>query len=166
MNYPFNDGSMTYDFNTHRYTLTKDGVFNELGINLDTRLNVAQVDNPSTAAAVALNMISRHLYNFIYARTANKAYIEMLLAKYAPCREVIKQCLLNEVQYTLKSGDFWNYAGVNLVSGSAVDISALRDSRVVSSDSEALLYQRLPNGVCLLYQGRLNTPLFNLYEGY
>lgn len=164
--FPFDDQDMRYDYKTHKYTLTKECVFNELGINLDTRLNVARNDNQSAAADIALKQISTHLYNFIYARTRNKQYIELLLAKYEPCRELLKQCLLNEVQYTITNGQFWNYAGVNLSDSGTIDINALRGARVVSYDTEQILYQPLPNGAVLLYQGSYNVPKFEPYTDY
>lgn len=166
MNFPFSDQSMVYDYTTHRYTLTKECVFNELGINLDVRLNTALNDNPSNAADIALKQVSRRVYNFIYSRCGNKLYIELLLAKYEPCRNVLKECMLNEVRYFLANGNLGEYSGVNLANNSAMELSPLRDSRIVSQDTEATLYQPLPNGVCLLYQGRYIVPYFILYQGY
>lgn len=163
---PFDDQCMKYDYKKHRYILTKECVFDELGINLDTRLNVSRNDNQSAAADIALRQISAHLYNFIYARTGNKQYIELLLAKYEPCREIVKECLLNEVQYSLTNGQFWNYAGVNLSDMSVIDANALRGARVVSYDTEQLLYQPLPNGVVVIYQGKYNVPRFEPYSDY
>lgn len=163
---PFDDQYIKYDYKKHKYTLTKECVLDELGINLDTRLNVSRNDNQSAAADIALRQISTHLYNFIYARTGNKQYIELLLAKYEPCRELLKECLLNEVQYAITNGQFWNYAGVNLSDGAVIDTNALRGARVVSYDTEQLLYQPLPNGVVLLYQGKYNIPQFEPYTDY
>lgn len=164
--YPFSDDYMTYNDKTHRYTLTKKAVFDWLGINLDTRLNVSRLDNASAAADIALQGISRHIYGYIYARTRYKTYIEYVLAKNPECRGILQQAMLNEVDYTINNGDFWQYAGVNLSEGRAMDLSTLRDARVVSADTEQLLYQPLSCGLMLCYQGNMSIPPFLAYEGY
>lgn len=166
MVYPYNDANVRYDYTKHRYILTKEGVLQELNVNLDERLNVARSENASRAADHALDVISKHVYNFIYSHNSDKLYLEYLLAKYAPCRQLIIDVLFQEVEYALDNGTFWNYGGVNLTNGQVVDLSALRGQRVVSYDTEMKLYQRLPNGVCLLYQGQYTYPKFNVYEGY
>ena len=168
MDYPFSDQYMIYDYSTHRYTLTKAGVLDLIGINLDVRLNVAGIENQSAAADYALNQISRHLYAFIYSRCngQNKNFIELTLAKYDECRELIKECMLNEVEYTLDNGTFWNNGGVNLSKSTALDINSLRGRNVVSYDTEMRLYQPLANGIKLLYQGVYKVPPFEIHEGY
>lgn len=156
---PFNDDFMIYDLKTHRYVLTEKCVLNELGINLALRLNTSGDENPSAAISRALAEVSQKLYTWIYSHNVSlKMWTEYVLAKYEPCREIIKECLKNEVAYNLKNGDFYNYAGVNVTKGQSMDLTSLRD-RIVSYMTEQTLYQTLPNGICLLYQGSYCLPL-------
>lgn len=140
MNYPYDDDNMTYDLTHHRYVLTPTAVLQD-GTNLSTYLDSTGDANPSTMGLRVLNMISRHLYSWIYSRipNANKPFIEYLLATYPPCREIIQECLLNETYFALKNGDFWNYADSDIPEG-----------KTVSLDTRNILADELPNGLCLL----------------
>lgn len=141
MNYPYNDETMEYDYTLHGYVLTKKGVLDFLNTNLDTYLDATGDANPSTMGARVLRMISRHLYSWIYSRipNANKDVIERLLAQYPPCREIIQECLCNEVYYALKNGDFWNYADDDKP-----------EWKSVSADTRHILEDTLPNGICIM----------------
>lgn len=141
MTYPFDDADMTYSMATHRYTLTVDCVKRELGIDLGVALDSTDDLNPSTLGSRTLEMISRHIYRFIYsANSANKNYTEYRLAKDANCRQVLKEAMLDEVFYAIKNGDFWH------IQGNETTLS-------VSADALALLREPLPDGFLLLYQG-------------
>lgn len=167
MTYPYSDEYMAYDFKAHRYVLTEKCVLDELGVNLSIILNTSPDANPSTAITRALGELSAKLYAWIYGHNPSfKMLIEKVLATFAPCREIIYECLKNEVTYSLKNGDFYNYSGINVAKGTVMDIRSLRD-RVVSYFTEQALYQTLPNGICLLYQGWYSVPPNITYrEGY
>lgn len=141
MNYPYDDTNMAYNSTIHGYVLTVEGVRELLGVDLGTYLDSTGDFNPSTMGARVLKMISTHLYAWIYGRipNANKDFIEFLLAKYPPCRELIQECLANEVYYALKNGDFWNYAD-----------NSLPESKSISETTRFMLENTLPNGICLL----------------
>lgn len=142
MNYPYSDNEMIYDRRMHMYVLTEECIRQNLGVNMDEYLDSSGDVNPSSLGERISKRISQHLYRHIYAYTQNKLYIEYLLAKYPPCREIIKECLLNEVYYNLRNGDFYN----------SVD-SAVPWEMSVSPDTRSLLAEPLPNGVRLLYGG-------------
>lgn len=151
MNYPYNDETMEYDYTLHGYVLTKKGVLDFLNTNLDTYLDATGDANPSTMGQLVLKMISQHLYAWIYAHNPrNQKFIEYLLAKYEPCRQLIQDCLVNEVYYNLKNGDFYNYA----------DDEHGFDKKV-SETTRLMLSEPLPNGVCLLYQGWRGYPIIS-----
>lgn len=142
MNYPYNDELMTYDYTMHGYVLTPRACELELGLNLTTTLDNTGDCNPSTMAERILKMIARHFYAWVYAHGTNKRYVEYLLAKMPECREIIKECLLNEVYYAMKNGDFWNYAD-----------NPHGIEKSVSEATKLILTNPLSNGFRLLYQG-------------
>lgn len=137
---------MIYDYTHHRYVLTEKAVLQELGVNLQTYLDQSGDANPSTMAQRIAKMISAHFYAWVYAHTTNKRYVEYLLAKYPPCREIVRECLVNETYYALKNGDFWNYA----------DDEHGFDKKV-SQTTRLLLEEPLPNGFRLLYRGAFSS---------
>lgn len=159
MNYPYDDGKMNYDMEAHRYVLTPKGVLDDLGINLDIELDPEGDAVPQTMAKRFLNQVSITVYNWIYMHNARfKMYIEYLLAKYPPCREILCEAMKQQVLYALNNNFFQKFSGVNVVTGSVIDKAAMRD-RTLDPDAEIILSQTLPNGVCLLYSGFYNVPL-------
>lgn len=159
MEHPFNDDLMHYDYKAHRYVLKPEAVRNDLGINLSEVLNNLGDTNPSTLPERFLNDVSQKLYSYIYKFSPQKYLIEYRLAKDPYCRDLIYECLCNEVKYTLKNGDFWNYAGVNLSKAQAMPLDALRNEGMVSALTEQQLSQPLPDGFKLLYRGMYILPV-------
>ena len=154
MEYPFDDNTMTYDYAAHRYVLTPDFVQQELGVNLTETLNsVGDTDN-STIAIRALRRLSAHLYRQIYKfNSNNKNYVEFLLAKLPECREMIKECLVNELYYALRNGDYWYE----------------KDTRGITLSADTLdrLNEPLSIGMRLTYRGYMPPRHSFLYhEGY
>lgn len=149
--FPYDDDNMVYDGTMHGYVLTEKGVRALLGTDLSQTLDNTGDFNPSTMGQRVLKMISQHLYAWIYAHNPrNQKFIEYLLAKYEPCRQLIQDCLVNEVYYNLKNGDFYNYA----------DDEHGFDKKV-SETTRLMLSEPLPNGVCLLYQGWRGYPIIS-----
>lgn len=167
MDYPFNDDYMVYDINAHKYRLTSKACYDILGINLNDAgiLNPTGDANATTLPDRFLAQVSNTLYNWIYAHTTDRLWLEYLLAKYDSCREIVQQALLNEVIYTLRNGQLGFEAGINLIKGTIVNKDDLRKS-TVSYDTEMLLSQTLPNGVRLTYQGRYPHALIRYREDY
>lgn len=157
MNYPYNDETMEYDYTLHGYVLTKKGVLDFLNTNLDTYLDATGDSDPSTLGEKVLRKISRHVYSWIYAHTPNEDFIERVLATYPPARERIREVLIAEVDYNLQNGTFWNYAD---------NEHGLEKS--ICEDSKAILERKLPNGLNILYQGRLPfmVPESQYHVGY
>lgn len=162
LTYPYDDPEMIYNRAEHRYVLTSDGVTSKLGVVLQNVLQRTPTDNnPSAAPERFLDFVSRHFYGYIYRNipTANRNVIEWVLAKCPDMRSLIKQAMFNEVEYVLSEGAFWNKSGVNVLKGSVMDLSTLRDTRVVSYDTENLLYSPIPSfPYPLLYRGVIPTP--------
>lgn len=155
MNYPFNDDAMIYDYKKHQYILNERYVLETLGVNMAEYLDTTGDANPSTLPQRVLRRVSDFLYRYIYAHGRNKDYIEFLLAKYPPCRDIIKDCLVDEVYYQLRNGDFFN----------SVDVET-GFRKWVSPTTAMRLTETLPNGVCLVYQGHYTVPKLAYREDY
>lgn len=155
MTYPYNDDAMIYDFKRHEYVLTERYVLETLGVNLSLTLDTTGDENPSTLGQRVLKRVSDFFYRYIYAHGSNKNFVEYLLAKYPPCRDIIKDCLVDELYYQLRNGDFFNSADVDR-----------QFDRWVSPVTRMRLQEELPNGMCLLYQGRYSVPKFDFRSDY
>lgn len=155
MNYPFNDDAMLYDYKKHQYVLTERYVLETLGVNLSLYLDSTGDENVSTLGQRVLRRVSDFFYNYVYAHGSNKYFIEYLLAKYPPCRDIVKDCLVDEVYYQLRNGDFFNSADV----GSQIE-------KWVSPTTRMRLQEELPNGVCLVYQGHYTAPKIDYRSDY
>ena len=157
MKLPYDDGILRYDILKHRYIPTEDGVADKTGIILQTTVAYAHNSNPSAAGAMFCDFVSQHLYNYIYrhGNSQNRWIVEYALAKDATLRQVLAECLMNEVRYIIDEGAFWNKSGVNIGKGAAMDLSTLRDTRAVSYETEGALWQPIPvlGGVSVLYRG-------------
>lgn len=105
---PYDDENMVYDFKFHRYRLTPECVTKRLGTNLSLVLNDVGDAQPSTLPQRVLDRISSHLYRYIYSKSMNKAQVEFNLACRQDTREMLEECMINEVAFVLRNGDFWN----------------------------------------------------------
>lgn len=160
MTYPYNDNKMTYNLAEHRYALNPQYVTDKTGIVLQNVLRSAMDNNVSASAERFVDFISRHFYGYIYRNipTANRNIIEYALAKCPELRDIIAQCMVNEVEYALSEGGFWNKSGVNIAKGSVMDLSTLRDTRVVSYDTQSLLWSPVPSlPYPIMYRGIIAT---------
>lgn len=154
MNYPYSDQTMTYDFKRHQYVLTTQGVFLELGENLDTYFPTGSDSNQSTRAKRLLERISRKVYNYIYQDSMNASWLEFELAKQPFLRERIKDMLIYQLEYFLVNGDPTLNSGVNIDKGSAMDINQLRGRVKVADDTEILANEIIPQlGRSIKYLG-------------
>ncbi len=154
--FPYDDEIMKYDYTTHRYVLTEKGVLSELGESLDVILNATGDANPSTLAERLLKRVSQIVYTWLYKDTMGKEWLEYILAKYPPLREVVKHMLQAQLMYMLENGDIGLYSGVNVAKGQVMDIAAMRDRARIAPDVEDLGIQIIPGlGICLKYAGAL-----------
>lgn len=171
MEFPYNDEIMWYDITKHRYIPLPEGVAAETGIVLQTTVSYAHNSNPSAAGRMFCDFVSQHLYNYIYrnGNTNNRQIVEYALAKDAGLRQVLAECFMNEVRYILDEGAFWNKSGINVSRSTAMDLSTLRDARVVSYETEGALWQPVAmlGGVSVLYRGVIPVLCgFKWREGY
>lgn len=166
--FPYDDEIMRYDYNTHRYVLTEQGVLTELGENLDTILNATADANPSTLAQRILKRVSDTVYRYIYRDTMNEEWLEYILATYPPLREIVKEMLQAQLLYMLMNGDIGLYSGVNIAKGQIMDIDKLRGRARIANDVEDLALQSIPGlGYCLKYVGFLPRVPCGMYRvGY
>lgn len=159
---PLSNETMIYDFNKHRYILTPKCVLDELNENLYERLNTKGSANVENTAQVILDQISMQVYNFIYNHTAQRLYLQKVLAKSPTARETIKEAMKQQVLYFLINGQIDKYAGVDLRRGTVIPLSELRGERSIDAQTISILLQPLPEtGVSVLYRGRYCTNFCN-----
>lgn len=99
---PYNDIKMTYDTNSHRYTLTIDYVDTELNVNFTTL--AGDIDE----AKQRLREVSGDFYKFIYKynrRDSEKRKTdEHRLAKNGDFRDTIADTMIDMVRAWIRSG--------------------------------------------------------------
>lgn len=166
--YPFNDESMFYDYNTHRYYLTEKCALDELGINLALILNGEGDANSSTLPQRLLRKVSDSVYNWIYADSMNHEWLEFIMAFYAPLRDTVKEMLKAQLEYVLTNGFVNDYSGVNISKGQTVDINWLRGRVKIADEVEMIANRFIPGlGYSLKYLGQLPcVPCKAYHAGY
>lgn len=148
---PYDDDHMVYDYETHRYYLTPKAVFDELGINLDIELNTQGDTNNSTIVQRVLRQSNNVVYNYLYQRSSNNGWQEMIMATCPSARSRLKEVLLMQVLYNLSSGFVALYSGINVAKNSVIDINALRGRAKVADEVETFGDWIIPKvGMCLL----------------
>lgn len=130
LQYPYDDGVMRYDYVAHRYVLTKEGVFQILGINLDDYIPVADTANQSRCADIALAEVSEDVYDYLYEDCMNIAWRRYELAKVPERRHDIQEMLLRQIRYVCQSGSLRDASGVNLPKNQYLDGFVLKERNV------------------------------------
>jgi hypothetical protein len=128
------DTKMVYDYDSHRYVLNHEGN--------GEHLNVAKAYGSIENIKANLRSISRTIYTYIYTHThtANRDYIEYLLATDESLRKVLYEAMLSQLEADVESGldSVKNQAGINFENGSIIDRSAqMRYS--ISAQAEMIL---------------------------
>lgn len=140
---PFDDDSMFYDFDKHRYILTEEHV-RQMGIDLSLVLNTDFSPMPASVPALFLDRVSKLVYSNIYRYGRSKKEKEYLLACNPELREVIRDAMLERVAYVVDSGDMSTKTGALIQQGTRIDVKDL----VASVEEEAIL-----RSVGLLHRG-------------
>lgn len=166
--YPENDGIMVYDKISHRYVLTNKGVLEHMGILLEAVLNNTGDANPSTLPDRILRRVSQEVYLYIYQFGMNSAWIEFLLACYAPLRDTVREMLQAQLLYVLNNGFVSDYAGINVARGNVMEIEKIRGRAHIAPQVEQLANQFVPGlGYTLTYRGQLPCVPCEIYhKGY
>ena len=158
--YPYDDETMFYDWDTHRYILTPECVFDELNINLAERLNKRGSAVAENVPSNVLRRISNIVYGEIYKCSEYNDVQEYLLAKCPSLRKNIKEAMKEQVVYFLINGDTSNFSGIDLKTGRVIEIDRLRNQSRLAPDAEIILQRpikELGHGACsILYQGKWN----------
>ena len=148
--YPLSDDYMAYDYRTHRYYITPDGVLNLLGINLNEELENFGYANNTVQALRFCKKSSQTLYSYIKQGTASYSFIEYIMAKDGRLRERIKEMLLTQIEYNYTNSFIAAYSGINVAKGTAMRIEDLRDDFTVAKEVVDELNDILPEyGFCL-----------------
>ena len=164
---PYNDETMTYDMDTHQYVLTLDYVKNELGIDLPSRLNTAESDDPQMAAQYVLKQVSNEVYSYIYAHNTNALAQEYYACKLESSRVVIRKAMIEQLSYELISGALANFSGVNVKTGLIMDRKGI-ERAIIGFNAKKALDGVIPEiGIALTYQGYWMMPMgANIREDY
>lgn len=166
--YPHKDEIMDYDYVNHRYVLTKKGVLEQLGEDLDVILNSTGDVDPSTLADRVLRRVSQTVYLYIYKDSMGRDFLEYILATYPPLREWVREMLQAQLTYVLINGFVSDYSGVNIAKGHTIDPTYLRDRARIAPEVEEIAMQTVPGlGVCLKYLGAFPcVPCGCYHKGY
>lgn len=105
--YPFNDEYMIYDYDKHRYILTKDFVEEKLGINLSER------SKNNVAILSLLDLVSIQVYKFIHEHNYDDEYQDMIIAKTKSGRKIIQEAMAQQFIYISVVGDLTKSTDLN-----------------------------------------------------
>lgn len=148
--YPLSDNYMVYDYHTHMYYITPDGVMNVLGVNLNEELESFGQANNTTQALRFCKKASQVVYSYIRQGTWSYSYIEYIMAKDGRLRDRIERMLLAQIEYCLVNGFVSAYSGINVAKGTAMRIEDLRDDFTVAKEVVDEVNDILPEyGFCL-----------------
>lgn len=164
MTYPYSDEEMVYNYEEHRYVITKEYVFNKTGIDLDRVLNPGYTSTPQKLSEQVLDEISSEIYNWVYEHNQNNLYQEFVMAKSPDFRVYLKRALLEQVLYVLRNGDLLQYSGVNLKTGQVIDPKLLTE-RSIAINAKRELNKIIPGyGIAITYQGTIIVPTAITYR--
>lgn len=149
---PYSDELMTYDFTTHKYYLTENAVYVELGINFGLIPNGNDA-NPSTMAQRFIKKVTNNVYRYLFADIYNAPWTEFELACVADLRSVIYQMLLAQAEYNANSGFSETFNGVDIYKGYSLDRSKLKEAQISPVVEELSFQGQRSIGRCLKYAG-------------
>ena len=141
MRYPLIDEYMTYDYDNHRYVLTKKDLLDNFNENLQTKFKDEKDIEPF------LKNISREVYSFIHKFNSEDLVQDFILANTKSGRRIIKEALECQAIYELRNG--------NLL------YSAQKDAGLLAYAPELLdiLSKTIPEiGVPIIYMGIIMVP--------
>ena len=121
---PYSDSEMTYSTSTHRYTLTLDYVRNH-GIDLSLILDTENHPDPSAAPQQVLDRVSMLVYSNIYNHGRQLATKQYIMACNSDLRDVIRDAMMERLEYLANSGDLSSRSGAIVSQGTRVDVEDL-----------------------------------------
>lgn len=96
MNYPYSDNHLQYDYDSHRYILTKQYCLEVLKVDVD---ELAVGDGN-----VVLNDISEEIYDYIHNYSVDTMFQDFIIAKTEGGRKIIKEAMSKQLKYELAVG--------------------------------------------------------------
>ena len=149
---PFSDENLKYDYNRHRYYLTNDVIYKELGINFG--LIPAGTDaNPSTIAERFIRKSGDDVYRYLYADIFNPGWTEFELACVPELRKVVFEMLLAQAEYNYENGFLETYSGIDIYKSTAMDKEKIRERRISMTVEDIAFQMQSSIGRCLKYAG-------------
>ena len=150
-----NTNEMKYNLKKLMYILEVEHALNELG------LDFVEKEGSETKARDRLYQISRTVYNWIYAHTTYKKYMEYELAMNEKLRPIILNVLEEQARYEFEmSAEYFSMqTGVNVVSGTIIPVEKFRGVLKVAPAVDDILRNEK-----LLFQGQ--RPFINKTYDY
>lgn len=140
MAFPYDDKYMKFDKLTHRYVLTEEDAFDNLGINLAER-----IDNENVRKRVLRN-VSIEIYNFIHEHNVANEWQDFIIAKTESGRKIIKEAMEEQLIYFLTVGD------------PTRTLDAEHRKMGIDEKAKAILLTTIPEiGTTILYTGKFLT---------
>ena len=135
---PYSDNLMTYDQETHRYTLTKDYVL-RLAPEIITHLK------DENAILSALEQVSDDIYDYIHEHTLRECVQDYILACTQSGRRIIQKAMEKQLLYLSAVGDTTFY------------LDETKRNMYIAVKAKKVLLNTIPEiGTTILYAGDLN----------
>lgn len=164
--YPHDDNVIKYDYNRHRYYLTEDAIYKDLGINFNNIPSGTDA-NPSDFALRWSKKVSEEVYRYILKDSLNVSWLTFELATVPELRNIIIEMLYAQAEYAYNSGFSDTFSGVDMYRGKVLDRQSLVEASI-SPAVEDYAHIIIPSlGRSLKYAGRFGgiAPAFSDNEG-
>lgn len=166
--FPYDDAYLKYNYMRHRYELTEQAVFEELGLNFKEFSDMETLDaNPSTMGNRALKEVSTILYTYLLEDTMNPDWLRYELATVPELRSVIMEMLLAQAGYMLDNGNIATFSGLDIYNGKAMERYKIKEA-IIAPSVVAMAERIQPSlGRSLKYAGCFGgcAPRFNNPDG-
>ena len=124
---PFDNDEMTYNMEEHRYVLKEEYVRSR-GIDLGLILNTETAPIPEVVGKLFLDRVSQMVYNNIYSYGREAYKKEYILACDPTKRNIIRDAMMERIEYICDSGDLSTKSGIVINQGTRIDIGDLTAS--------------------------------------
>lgn len=146
--FPYDDEYMIFDKSiglVGQYMLTEKYAIDQLGIDLDTRLNEMNGINPTLFKKRIFRQVSNTVYNYIHDHNTNNTLQDLLIAKLPSMRSLIMEAMGEQFYYMSIVGD--------------VSRSTNKEQRalIIDENCKSVLLRTVPElGTTILYTGDLS----------
>lgn len=118
MTYPYSDNNMRYDYSSHRYVLTSDGVRSLLAINIETEFRT-DIANSKEAF---LNLVSLQTYNIIHNYSVDNSMQDYVISKTESGRKMICEAMCQRLLFLVTREDMYAESFNSIINRSLPEI--------------------------------------------